>query len=146
VRIDPEQLADRLRSCGVQATAQRLAVLGAAAALPHGTAEEIERHVRAELGAISRQTVYDALGALTEHRLLRRIQLAGSPSRYEHRVDDDHHHLVCRSCGRTVDVECAGPVPGLAAPDDARHEVDDAELVFWGRCADCVTAAATGTG
>ena len=86
--------------------------------------------------------MYDALGALTDHRLLRRIQPAGSPSRYEDRVGDNHHHLICRDCGRTVDVDCAvGDVPCLTAADDAGYEVDEAEVIYWGRCPECVATA-----
>ena len=104
--ISPDP-ASVLRQHGMQVTAQRLAVLRAVSAQPHGTADEIEERVRAEIGAISRQAVYDALGTLTDKGLIRRIQPARSPARYEDRVDDNHHHLVCRSCGRTVDVDCA---------------------------------------
>jgi len=130
-----------LRARGVQVTAQRLAVMRAVADHPHRTADEIEQVVRTDLGTISRQAVYDALGTLAEHRLVRRIQPAGSPSRYEDRVGDNHHHLICRSCGRTVDVDCAvGDVPCLTASDDAGYEVDEAEVIYWGRCPDCITS------
>jgi Fur family ferric uptake transcriptional regulator len=133
---------DLLRRHGLHVTAQRVAVLRAVWARPHGTADDVERAVRAELGAISRQAVYDALGALAEAGLLRRIEPAGSPARYEGRVGDNHHHLVCRACGRTVDVDCAvGEVPCLTAADDAGYEVDEAEVIFWGRCPDCVAAS-----
>jgi len=137
----PADGAALLRVRGVQVTAQRLAVMRAVAEYPHSTADEIEQVVRDELGAISRQAVYDALGTLAEHHLVRRIQPAGSPSRYEDRVGDNHHHLICRSCGRTVDVDCAvGAVPCLTASDDAGYEVDEAEVIYWGRCPDCVGA------
>jgi len=96
-----------LRQHGLQVTAQRLAVLRAVSDRPHGTADEIEEVVRSEIGAISRQAVYDALGTLTDKGLIRRIQPARSPARYEDRVSDNHHHLVCRACGRTADVDCA---------------------------------------
>jgi Fe2+ or Zn2+ uptake regulation protein len=130
-----------LRARGVQVTAQRLAVMRAVADHPHRTADEIEQVVRTDLGTISRQAVYDALGTLAEHRLVRRIQPAGSASRYEDRVGDNHHHLICRSCGRTVDVDCAvGDVPCLTASDDAGYEVDEAEVIYWGRCPDCITS------
>jgi Fur family transcriptional regulator, stress-responsive regulator len=120
-------------------TAQRLAVLRAVADQPHSTADIIDKSVRAEIGAISRQAVYDALGMLTEKGILRRIQPAGSPARYEDRIDDNHHHLICRTCHRMVDVDCAvGYTPCLAAADDAGYEIDEAEVVFWGRCPDCV--------
>ncbi len=141
VRPDPATL---LRRRGVQVTAQRIAVLGAVTERPHGTAEEIEQIVRREIGAISRQAVYDALGTLTEQGLLRRIQSAGSPARYEDRVGDNHHHLMCRTCGQMVDVDCAtGDMPCLTASDDAGYEIDEAEVIYWGRCATCVTAAVT---
>lgn len=127
-----------LRRHGVQVTAQRLAVLGALAQRPHSTADEIEKLVRAEIGAISRQAVYDALGTLTDRGLLRRIQPAGSPARYEDRVGDNHHHLICRSCGRMVDVDCAvGERPCLTAVDNSGYEIDEAEIIYWGRCPEC---------
>ena len=97
--------------------------------------------VRAEIGAISRQAVYDALAALTDKGLLRRIQPAGSPARYEDRVGDNHHHLICRTCSRMVDVDCAvGDTPCLTAADDSGYEVDEAEVIYWGRCPECVAA------
>ncbi|MDQ1711046.1 MAG: Fur family transcriptional regulator, stress-responsive regulator [Frankiaceae bacterium] len=131
-----------LRRHGLHVTAQRLAVLRAVADRPHSTADDIDRAVRAELGAISHQTVYDALGALTEKGLLRRIQPARSPARYEGRVGDNHHHLICRTCGRMVDVDCAvGYTPCLTAADDFAYEIDEAEVIYWGRCPDCVAAS-----
>ncbi len=131
-----------LRENGVQVTAQRLAVMRAVAARPHGTADELAEVVRAEIGAISRQAVYDALGVLADKRLIRRIQPAGSPARYEDRVGDNHHHLICRDCGRTVDVDCAvGSVPCLTAADDSGFQIDEAEVVYWGRCPECREAA-----
>jgi Fur family ferric uptake transcriptional regulator len=127
-----------LREHGLQVTAQRLAVLRAVGQQPHATAEEVEALVRAEIGAISRQSVYDALAALTDKGILRRIQPARSPARYEDRVDDNHHHLVCRACGRTVDVDCAvGERPCLDASDDHGFTIDEAEVVFWGTCPSC---------
>jgi Fur family ferric uptake transcriptional regulator len=134
--------AQSLRGKGVRVTAQRVAVLMAVAARPHLTADEVDRAVRDELGSVSRQAVYDVLGTLTEHHLVRRIQPAGSPARYEDRVDDNHHHLICRTCGRTVDVDCAvGVRPCLTASDPAGFEIDEAEVIFWGRCPDCVIAS-----
>ena len=131
----------RLRRHGLHVTAQRLAVLRAVSGGPHSTADDIYIVVRGEMGAISRQTVYDALGALTDKGLVRRIQPAGSPARYENRVDDNHHPLVCRTCGRMVDVDCAvGDTPCLIASDDAGYEIDEAEVVYWGRCPQCVAA------
>ncbi|HEV3353140.1 MAG TPA: Fur family transcriptional regulator [Acidimicrobiales bacterium] len=128
-----------LRRHGLQVTAQRLAVLRAVSGRPHSTADDIDKAVRAELGAISRQAVYDALGVLTEKGLLRRIQPARSPARYEDRVGDNHHHLICRTCSRMVDVDCAVDyTPCLTAADDRGYEIDEAEVIYWGRCPECV--------
>jgi Fur family ferric uptake transcriptional regulator len=128
-----------LRAAGMKVTVQRLAVLRAVRERPHLTADDLDKVVRADLGTISRQAVYDALSALTERGLLRRIQPAGSAARYEDRVGDNHHHLICRACGRTVDVDCAvGDVPCLTASDDAGYEIDEAEVIYWGRCPECV--------
>ncbi len=138
MQSDPTQL---LRAHGVQVTAQRLAVLGAVSAQPHCTADDVAQAVRAEIGTISRQAVYDALGMLAEKGLIRRIQPAGSAARYEDRVGDNHHHLACRACGRVVDVDCAaGQAPCLQASDDAGFEIDEAEVVYWGLCPDCQPA------
>jgi Fur family transcriptional regulator, stress-responsive regulator len=138
--VDNEAL---LRRHGLQVTAQRLAVLRAVSVQPHSTADDLYTIVRSEIGAISRQAVYDALAALTDKRLLRRIQPAGSPARYEDRVGDNHHHLICRTCRRMVDVDCAvGDVPCLTAADDAGYEVDEAEVIYWGRCPECIAATA----
>jgi Fur family transcriptional regulator, stress-responsive regulator len=123
----------------VRLTAQRLAVLRAVSDQPHSTADDIYVVVRAEIGAISRQAVYDTLGVLTDKGVLRRIQPAGSPARYENRVGDNHHHLICRTCSRMVDVDCAvGNTPCLTAADDAGYEIDEAEVIYWGRCPECV--------
>ena len=131
--------ADLLRQRGIQVTAQRLAVLRAVSGQPHITADVVAEVVRAEIGAISLQSVYDALGVLVAERLIRRIQPAGSPARYEDRVDDNHHHLICRICGRVVDVDCAiGAAPCLTAVDEMGYEIDEAEVAYWGRCPDCV--------
>jgi Fe2+ or Zn2+ uptake regulation protein len=128
-----------LRRHGLQVTAQRLGVLRAVSARPHSTADDIYTVVRAEIGAISRQAVYDSLAALTDKGLFRRIQPAGSSARYENRVGDNHHHLICRSCNRMVDVDCAvGDTPCLTAADDSGYEIDEAEVVYWGRCPECV--------
>lgn len=127
-----------LREHGVQVTAQRLAVLRAVAGRPHRTADEIEDLVRAEIGAISRQAVYDALGTLTDKGLIRRFQPARSPARFEDRADDNHHHLVCRACGFTVDVDCAvGYRPCLEAAEDHGFAIDESEVIYWGYCAVC---------
>jgi Fe2+ or Zn2+ uptake regulation protein len=134
--------ADLLRQRGLRVTAQRLAVLRAVSGDPHATADAVAERVRAEVGAISLQAVYDALGALVEADLVRRIQPAGSPARFEARVTDNHHHLVCRDCGRTVDVDGAIGDPPCLEPDDAAgFEVDEAEIIFWGRCPDCRSAS-----
>ena len=127
-----------LRQHGLHVTAQRLAVLGAVSEQSHSTADDIYIVVRGEMGAISRQTVYDTLATLTERGLFRRIQPAGSSARYETRVGDNHHHLVCRTCGRMVDVDCAvGDVPCLTAADASGYEIDEAEVTYWGLCPDC---------
>ena len=132
--------AELLRERGIQVTAQRLAVLRAVAGRPHITADGVADTVRSEIGAISLQSVYDALGLLVAERLIRRIQPAGSPARYEDRVGDNHHHLICRICGRVVDVECAvGSAPCITAVDDMGYEIDEAEVAYWGRCPDCQT-------
>lgn len=134
----PTDPADLLRQRGIQVTAQRLAVLRAVAARPHIAADEVAEAVRAEIGAISLQSVYDALGLLVAEGLLRRIQPAGSAARFEDRVGDNHHHLICRICGRVVDVACAvGSAPCLTAADDKGYEIDEAEVAYWGRCPDC---------
>lgn len=131
-----------LRAHGLHVTAQRLAVLRAVAGRPHSTADAIDELVRADLGSVSRQAVYDALAALTDRGLLRRIQPAGSPGRYEDRVGDNHHHVICRDCGRMVDVDCAvGYTPCLTAADGAGYEIDEAEVIYWGRCPECVRPA-----
>ncbi len=136
--------ADLLRRHGLHVTAQRLAVLQAVSEHPHSTADDIDKAVRAEIGAISHQAVYDALGALTGKGLMRRIQPAGSPARYEDRVGDNHHHLICRDCRRMVDVDCAvGDTPCLTAADDSGYEINEAEVIYWGRCPECLAATTT---
>ena len=132
---DPSEL---LRRRGLRVTAQRLAVLRAVSDEPHATADAVTESVRVEIGSISAQAVYDALGALTETGLLRRIQPAGSPARYERRVGDNHHHLICRTCDCVIDVDCAvGDAPCLTAVDDLGYEIDEAEVIYWGRCPAC---------
>ena len=134
--------ADLLRQHGIQVTAQRLAVLRAVAGHPHIAADGVVEVVRAEIGAISLQSVYDALAVLVAGGLVRRIQPAGSPARFEDRVGDNHHHLICRVCGRMVDVDCAfGSAPCLTASDDKGYEIDEAEVIYWGRCPECVSQA-----
>ncbi len=139
VRSDP---VDTLRRHGLSITAQRLAVLRALARRPHGSADAIVEQVRAEINVISRQAVYNALGTLTEKGIIRRIQPAGSPAIYENRVGDNHHHLICRTCGKTVDVDCAvGKAPCLKASDHAGFQIDEAEVIYWGTCSKCLGAA-----
>lgn len=136
-----EPLDVRLRQHGVQVTAQRLAILRALDEHQHATADVIADDVRARIGSISRQAVYDSLGVLAEKGLVRRIQPAGSPARYEDRVGDNHHHLICRGCGLMFDIDCAvGEVPCLTADDDHGFEIDEAEVIYWGHCPDCATA------
>lgn len=128
-----------LQEHGLQATAQRVAVLKAVAGRPHCTADDVAEAVRGTIGAISRQAVYDALAVLVEKRILRRIEPAGSPARYEDRVGDNHHHLICRTCGKTVDVDCAvGEAPCLTAAKTAGFRIDEAEVIYWGACPACL--------
>lgn len=142
MRSDPAKL---LREHRVHITAQRIAVLRAVSGRPHCTADEVAEDVRAEIGVISKQAVYDALGLLAEKGIIRRIQPAGSAARYEDRVGDNHHHLICRSCGKTVDVDCAvGYTPCLTASHDAGYRIDEAEVVYWGACPECLTAETAG--
>jgi Fur family transcriptional regulator, stress-responsive regulator len=133
--------SDLLRRHGLRVTAQRLAVLRAVSDEPHVAADAVAETVRCEIGSISVQAVYDALAALTEKRLIRRIQPAGSPARYEDRIGDNHHHLICRTCDRMVDVDCAvGDTPCLTGGEDFGYEIDEAEVIYWGRCPECVAA------
>ncbi len=131
--------ANLLREQGVQVTAQRLAVLRAVSDRPHSTADDVAEVVRAGIGTISRQAVYDALNILAEKGIIRRIQPAGSPALYEDRVDDNHHHVICRLCGRAADVDCAvGETPCLTAADDSGYQIDEAEVIYWGTCPECL--------
>jgi len=134
----PVEPAELLRSRGVQVTAQRLAVLKSVSAHPHSTANDVAEAVREQIGAISRQAVYDTLTVLSEHEIIRRIQPAGSSARYEDRVGDNHHHLVCRGCDRLVDVDCAvGYTPCLTPSEDWQFDVHEAEVIYWGVCPEC---------
>jgi len=120
-------------------TAQRLAVLRAVARRPHCTAEDVAEAVRAEIGVISRQAVYDSLNILAQRGLVRRIQPAGSPALYEDRIDDNHHHVICRRCGTTADVDCAvGAAPCLTAAGDSGFRIEEAEVIYWGTCPECL--------
>ena len=135
-----QDLGSVLRHSGLQVTAQRLAVFRAVAQTPHITADGVTESVRGELGTISRQSVYDALGFLVDKGIIRRIQPAGSPARYEDRVGDNHHHLICRSCERLIDIDCAvGEMPCLIPDDDHGFTLDEAEVIYWGTCPDCTT-------
>ena len=126
-----------LREAALRVTRPRLAVLSALHDHPHADTDSIIRVVRADLGEVSHQAVYDVLRALTTAGLVRRLQPSGSVARYEARVGDNHHHVVCRSCGAIADVDCAvGDAPCLHAPDDAGFQIDEAEVIYWGRCAD----------
>jgi len=137
--IEVQSFEQQLRACGLQVTAQRLAIMQAVSDGPHATAEELTETVRDKIGSVSRQAVYDGLGALADKRLIRRIQPTGSPTRYEDRVGDNHHHLVCRGCALIFDIDCAvGSTPCLEAEPDHGFEIDEAEVVYWGRCPDCL--------
>ncbi|MGK2870147.1 MAG: Fur family transcriptional regulator [Mycobacterium sp.] len=130
-----------LRGASLRVTRPRVAVLGAVSRHPHADTDSVIRAVRAELPEVSHQTVYDSLNALTAAGLVRRIQPSGSVARYESRVGDNHHHVVCRACGVIADVDCAvGEAPCLTASDDLGFTIDEAEVIYWGLCPDCITA------
>ena len=131
-----------LREAGLRVTGPRVAVLAEMADGEHVTADQVALAVRGRLGTISTQAVYDVLGALTRAGLLRRIEPAGSPARYEPRVGDNHHHVVCRSCGAITDVDCVVGEPPCLLPDNAGgFVIDEAEVTFWGLCPDCQTTS-----
>ncbi len=130
-----------LRDASLRVTRPRLAVLRAVHAAPHADTDTIIGVVRDDLGEVSHQAVYDVLRVLTQAGLVRRIQPTGSVARYEARVGDNHHHLVCRSCGTVADVDCAvGEVPCLTASNDHGFQIDEAEVVYWGLCPECSAA------
>jgi Fur family ferric uptake transcriptional regulator len=130
--------AAELRAAGLRVTAPRLAVLAAARAGNHATVDAIAQAARDRIGSISTQAVYDVLGALARAGLVRRIEPAGSPARFETRVGDNHHHVVCRDCGAVADVDCArGAVPCLEPAATYGFEIDEAEVTYWGLCPDC---------
>lgn len=131
-----------LRGVSLRVTAPRIAVLSAVHEHPHADTDSIIGVVRQNLGAVSHQAVYDVLRALTGAGLLRRIEPQGSVARYEARVGDNHHHVVCRSCGAIADVDCSvGSAPCLDASDDHGFVIDEAEVIYWGTCPECTTAA-----
>jgi Fur family transcriptional regulator, stress-responsive regulator len=133
--------AERLRSAGLRVTAPRLAVLAAVRDGDHLAVEDIALAARGRIGSISTQATYDVLGALVRVGLVRRIEPAGSPARFETRVADNHHHIICRRCGVAVDVDCVvGAAPCLQPADPAGFVIDEAEVVFWGICASCRAA------
>jgi len=127
-----------LKLHGLQVTAQRVAVMKAVSTEPHSTSDQILQLVKSEIGTISKQAVYDVLEVLTSKRLVRKIQPAGSAALYEDRVGDNHHHAICRTCGDTVDVDCAvGKAPCLTAASDSGFQIDEAEVIYWGTCPKC---------
>jgi Fur family ferric uptake transcriptional regulator len=130
-----------LRGAALRVTRPRLAVLSAVHRDPHADTDSVIRAVRADLGDVSHQAVYDVLRALTAAGLVRRIQPSGSVARYESRVADNHHHVVCRSCGAIADVDCAvGAAPCLTASGGNGFAIDEAEVIYWGRCPECLAA------
>ena len=142
--METPDFSQRLRDAGLRVTRQRLAVLDALAELAHADTESVITAVRRDLPEVSHQAIYDSLRALTTAGLARRIQPNGSVARYEVRVGDNHHHLVCRSCGEITDVDCAtGHVPCLTAADDHGFVIDEAEVIYWGTCPTCSAADLT---
>jgi Fur family transcriptional regulator, stress-responsive regulator len=136
-----------VRGAGLRVTRPRIAVLSAVHDHPHADTLSIIGIVRDDLGEVSHQAVYDVLRALTTAGLVRCIQPPGSVARYEARVGDNHHHVVCRSCGAITDVDCAvGYAPCLTATDDSGYEIDEAEVIYWGRCPECVAATSAASG
>lgn len=132
------ELEHSLREASLRATRPRVAVLAAVHGHPHADTNSIIGLVREDLGEVSQQAVYDVLAALTAAGLVRRIHPPGSVARYEARVGDNHHHLVCRTCAAITDVDCAvGPAPCLTPSDDHGHAIDEAEVIFWGQCPAC---------
>ncbi|HEX6469432.1 MAG TPA: Fur family transcriptional regulator [Streptosporangiaceae bacterium] len=138
--------ADELRRAGLRVTAARVAILETVRTGNHLVVEAIAAGVRERVGHVSTQAVYEALNALTEAGVIRRIEPAGSPARFEGRIGDNHHHLVCRHCGAVSDVDCVkGEAPCLEPVDTAGFEVDVADVTFWGTCPDCRASAAAAT-
>lgn len=138
----PPDVEQRLRAAGLRVTRPRVAVLSAVSHDPHADTDTIISAVRDHLGGVSHQAVYDVLKALTSVGLLRRIQPRGAVARYEARVGDNHHHVVCRSCGTIADVDCAvGQAPCLTASDDHGFVIDEAEVMYWGQCPECADSS-----
>lgn len=136
-----------LREVALRVTRPRVAVLSAVHDHPHADTDSIIGVVREDLGGVSHQAVYDVLRALTATGLVRRLQPTGSVARYESRVGDNHHHVVCRSCGAIADVDCAvGAAPCLTASDDHGFTIDEAEVIYWGQCPGCLAATSAATG
>jgi Fur family transcriptional regulator, stress-responsive regulator len=136
-----------LRGVALRVTRPRMAVLSAVHERAHADTDSIIGAVRADLGDVSHQAVYDVLRALTAAGLVRRFHPTGSVARYEARVGDNHHHVVCRSCGAIADVDCAvGDSPCLTAADHSGYEIDEAEVIYWGRCPACVAATSVASG
>ena len=134
----PRDMETMLRGASLRVTGPRVAVLAAVHDNPHADTDSLIGAVRSDVGDVSHQAVYDVLRVLTAAGLVRRIQPSGSPARYEARVGDNHHHVVCRSCGAIADVDCSvGDVPCLTASDDHGFAIDEAEVVYWGLCPDC---------
>ncbi len=140
--IDPDTAAGLLRAHSLRVTAPRVAVLRELSAHPHADVDTITRTTRERLGSVSTQAVYDILGALARRGLVRKFEPAGHPARFELELGDNHHHLVCRTCGSMLDVECApGAAPCLEAAEDHGFAIDEAEVIYWGTCPACAAAA-----
>jgi len=144
--VPAPELEDLLRGASLRVTRPRMAVLSAVHELPHADTNAIIDSVRADLGGVSNQAVYDGLRVLADAGLVRRIQPPGSVARYESRVGDNHHHVVCRSCGLMADVDCAvGSAPCITPSDDHGFVIDEAEVIHWGLCPDCSAATTVRT-
>lgn len=138
--LPPEDFAALLRESALRVTRPRVAVLGAVHAHPHASTDAVIDAVRVDLPEVSHQAVYDSLHTLTTAGLVRRIQPSGSVARYESRTGDNHHHLICRTCGAIADIDCAvGSAPCLTASDDHGYAIDEAEVIYWGTCSSCST-------
>ncbi|MDJ0312823.1 Fur family transcriptional regulator [Arthrobacter sp. H35-D1] len=138
--VTKQQSEEMLRAVSLRVTRPRLAVLEAVSSNPHADADTIIGEVRNDLGSVSKQAVYDVLAVLVESNLVHRIEPAGSPARFETRVGDNHHHVVCRTCGDIADVDCAvGHAPCLHASNSHGFSIDEAEVIYWGTCPDCAS-------